>query len=185
MSNSQTRRFNGVTLKSALKISSLLIVATIITWSTFGQNSIAESLFQSPPTSPVATPTPPPPPAATNTPVPPPATAVPTESQPSMEATATPETATDTTDAQNGEVTPQPESEQPDFTPTPLPIEANPLAPVVPQATEVVPVIPSEPRPTMESSTPTGERVINEAKLIDTLITWAARSMMCFGVLCY
>jgi len=44
-----------------------------------------------------------------------------------------------------------------------------------------VPSNPSESRPAVEASAPSGARVINEAKLIDTLITWAARSAMCLG----
>ncbi len=168
MNNHQTRRFNGATLKRMLKISSLLIVAVAVTWSMLGQNLIADSLFQSPATSPVATPSPAPPPAAT---------LAPAEVQSAPTATIVVEA---TGEIQGGAV-PQPESEQPELTPTTAAIAPNPLAPTVLRPTEVAPASSTAPRPAIESSTPTGARVINEAKLIDTLITWTARSAMCLG----
>ena len=101
----------------------------------------------------------------------------PAEVQPTPTATIVVEA---TGEIQGGAV-PQPESAQPEFTPTAAAIAPNPLAPTVLQPTEVAPANSAEPRSTVESSAPTGARVINEAKLIDTLITWTARSVMCLG----
>lgn len=155
----------------------MIVASAVAIWAIAGGETPVYSLFQSSvQTSAVATPTPVPPTPVppTNTPVPPPP--APTDT-PAVVAPA-PAEPTATQQIQGGAA---PDSAQP--TPTTPPAQLNVvtntavLEPVEPTPTTLrLPV----PAPTI-APMPNSGVVVNQVKLVDTLVQWLAYSLMCVG----
>lgn len=147
-----------------LRLTLVILLATVAIWGFSATETPVYSLFQSSvQNSAVATPTPPPP---TNTPVPPPA---PTTAPPQ------PAAPTDTPAIQGGAV-----PEQPTATATIAPSQTEPavLQPIAPTEPTVAPAatVAAEPAPA-------GGKVVNQVKLVDTIVKWLAYGWMCFGAM--
>lgn len=143
-----------------------MTAVALVVWNFTAAETPVYSLFQSPPQSPVATPTPVPPTPVppTNTPIPPlptntPEAAAPAPTQPIQQI--------------QGGAAPDP------ATPTPVPTQpaaettATVLQPVEPTATQ-----PPAPAPTIS---PDSGVVVNQVKLVDTLAQWLAYGLICVG----
>ena len=163
----------------SLRLTSVILLAVVMVWGLSATETPVYSLFQSSiQNSAVATPTPPPPTntpapppaAATDTPLPPPApTSAPT--QPAAQPTPAP---TDTPAIQGGAV-----PAQPTVAATAAPSQTEPavLQPVAPTEPTAVPAATAVTQPA-----PAG-KVVNQVKLVDTIVKWLAYGWMCLGAM--
>ncbi len=165
-----------------LRLTLVILLVTVALWGFSATETPVYSLFQSsiqnsavatPTPQPTNTPVPPPaatdtpiPPAATDTPVPPAPTTAPV--QPAAQPTVAP---TDTAAIQGGAVPAEPEA-----TATIAPSQTEPavLQPIAPTEPTVAPKAPAA------ESVPAG-RVVNQVKLVDTIVKWLAYGWMCLG----
>lgn len=180
--------FKNLSKNIPLRLTLVILLSTVAMWAFSATETPVYSLFQSSvQTSAVATPTPPPPP--TNTPVPPPAAtdtpvtapAATDTPQPPAAPTSAPEqppqpqaVPTDTPAIQSGAV-----PEQPTATPTIVPSQTEPAV--------LQPIAPTEPTPAPETTVapavPDTGRVVNQVKLVDTIVEWLAYGWMCLGAM--
>ncbi len=169
---------------TALRWTLVIAVSAVAIWAVAGGETPVYSLFQSSvQTSAVATPTPVPPTPVPPTPVPPTNTPVPPPAPTDTPAVAAPvpaePTATQPVQQIQGGAAPDPV--QP--TPTAPPVQSN----VVTNTAVLEPVEPTPtalrlpaPSPTLAPVSDSGV-VVNQVKLVDTLVQWLAYSLMCLG----